>query len=145
MSDRIYATFWIGVCAVIFYQMWILAVPFAYEPVGPRAFPMLMAFLMAACCFVLVIRPDADVQWPEASLIMKSALLVSVLLGYASLFAWLGFPLATAAMALVVSRIFGGGWLSSAITAFVIGLLGYLVFDRLLEVSLPLGLTRLGN
>jgi putative tricarboxylic transport membrane protein len=143
VSDRIFAVLWIGVCVVILYQMWALAVPFAYEPVGPKAFPMLMAFLMAACCVVLVIKPDADVHWPEASLLIKGALLVAVLLGYASLFAWLGFPLATVAMALMVSRLFGGSWLSSAVMAVIIGLLGYLVFDRLLEVSLPLGLTRL--
>lgn len=144
-SDRIFAAVWLAVCAVIVFQMWRLEVPFAYEPVGPKAFPVLMALLMGLCCLLLIVRPDSDVHWPEAALLGKSGFLVAALLAYAGLFAVVGFPLATAAMALVVSRLFGGSWLSSAITAALLGILGYVIFDRVLEVSLPLGLLRSGG
>lgn len=139
MSDRIFALVWLGVCGLILYQMWNLVVPFAYEPVGPKAFPMLLAVLMAVCCVLMIISPDDDTNWPEPALLAKGALLLTVLLAYGYFFEMLGYPLATAVMVLVASRLYGGSWLSSFIAAVSIGVLGYLLFDRLLEVSLPIG------
>jgi putative tricarboxylic transport membrane protein len=100
---------------------------------------MLLAALMAICCILMIINPDRDTQWPDKALLTKGSLLVAVLLGYASLFTVLGFPLATAGMVLFTSRLFGGSWLASLISSSLISVLSYLVFDRLLEVSLPLG------
>lgn len=139
MSDRIFALVWLGVCALIFVQMWSLVVPFTYEPLGPKAFPMLLSGLMALCCIILIVNPDDDSQWPEFRLLAKGASLICVLLGYSSLFEILGFPLATAVMVLLVSRLFGGSWLSSLVSTVSISILGYLIFDQVLEVSLPLG------
>ena len=128
MSDRIFALAWLGVCALIVIRMWLLEVPFAYEPVGPKAFPVILAVLMAACSIVLLARPDGDVQWPPVSLLGKGAALVITLLAYASFFEILGFPLATAAMVLAVSRIYGGRPIPGLLTGVSIGVLGYLVF-----------------
>ena len=139
MSDRLFAVFWLGVCTLIFVQMWNLTVPFAYEPVGPRAFPMLMSILMALGCGYLIIKPDYDAQWPQGSLLLRGLVLIAALLGYASVFVTLGFPLATGLMVLIVARLFGGSWLASGIAALGIGGLGFIVFDRLLEVTLPIG------
>lgn len=100
---------------------------------------MLLAILMAICCILLIVNPDRDTQWPDKALLLKGLMLVGVMLGYATLFAILGFPLATAAMVLFTSRLFGGSWVSSLVSSALISVLSYLVFDRLLEVSLPLG------
>ncbi len=139
MSDRIFALAWLCVCALIITRMWLLDVPFAYEPVGPKAFPLILAVLMAACSVVLLARPDGDVAWPQLPLLGKGAALVVVLLAYASFFEVLGFPLSTAVMVLAVSRIYGGRTIPGALTGVSIGVLGYLIFDRLLQVSLPIG------
>jgi putative tricarboxylic transport membrane protein len=119
--------------------MWTLNVPFAYEPVGPKAFPVLLAVLMIWCCVVLIASPDLDIHWPELPMLGRGVALVTALVAYASLFEFLGFPLATIAMVLVVSRIFGGGLISGAVTGVLIGVLGFLFFDQFLKVSLPLG------
>jgi len=137
--DRIFALAWLAVCVLIFLQMWNLDVPFAYEPVGPRAFPILLATLMVIGCAVLFVSPDRGIRWPQTLLLGRGVLLVAVLFGYASSFEWLGFPLATAAMVFVVARIFGGRLIPGVVTGFAIGVTGYLFFDRLLQVSLPLG------
>ena len=139
MSDRIFALVWLGVCVLIFFQMWNLDVPFAYEPVGPKAFPLLLAMLMTVCCVVMLVSPDRGIDWPETPLLGKGAALVAVLLGYAASFEWLGFPLATAAMVFVAARIFGGRLIPGLVTGLAIGAIGYLFFDRLLQVSLPPG------
>lgn len=139
MSDRIFALVWLCVCALIAIRMWLLDVPFAYEPVGPKAFPFILAVLMAACSVILLARPDGDVEWPQMPLLGKGAVLVVVLLAYASFFEVLGFPLSTAAMVLAVSKIYGGRTIPGMLTGISIGVLCYLIFDRLLQVSLPLG------
>ena len=59
---------------------------------------------------------------------------------YAALFETLGFPLATALMALPVGMAFGGSWKQSLVGGVVMGLLLYLMFDKLLDVVLPTGL-----
>jgi len=139
MSDRVFALVWLGVCALIVMQMLALSVPFAYEPVGPKAFPILLAGLMAACCVALLAKPERDIDWPGADLLGKGSVLIGVLLAYATFFETLGFPMATAAMVLAVNRLFGGRWRSALMTAVLVGVGGYLLFDRLLEVSLPAG------
>ncbi len=139
MSDRVFALACLGACVLIVVQMWNLDVPIVYEPVGPKAFPILLALLMIACCAVLLASPDRGIHWPEARVLGKSAALVAVLLAYASLFEVLGFPLATSAMVIVASRIFGGRMTPSLIAGVLIGVLGYVFFDRILQVTLPLG------
>ena len=137
MSDRIFAVAWLGVCLLIAVQMWNLVVPFSYEPVGPKAFPALLAMLMASCCAVLLIRPDNDARFPAGPLLQKGVLLIGALIGYALVFDRIGFLPATAAMVLAVARLFGGTWKSSAISAVLIAVLVFVVFDSLLDVSLP--------
>ncbi len=139
MSDRIFSVGWLAVCLVIAVSMWQMEVPFSYEPVGPKAFPLLLAALMTLCCIVLIVRPDAGSISVDSPLLAKGAMLITVLLAYATLFSVLGFPLSTALMVMSVSRIFGGSWATSTVTAASIAVGSFLLFDRLLEVSLPLG------
>ena len=139
MSDRIFAVAWLMVCTLIMVQMSALQVPFAYEPVGPKAFPTILAILMAVCCLILLIRPDPEIHWPDAPILVKGSLVLVVLLAYAGLFEWLGFPLATGLMVFGVNQLFGGRWWSGLISAAVVGIGGYFVFDYLLGVTLPMG------
>jgi len=139
VSDRVFAIAWLGVCLLIAVQMWNLAVPFSYEPVGPKAFPALLAGLMALCCIDLLFRPGDAAQFPRGPLLGKGLLLLGVLLGYALLFDRLGFPLATAVMVLAVSRIFGGTWKGSAVSAALIAIAAFYLFDGVLGISLPAG------
>jgi putative tricarboxylic transport membrane protein len=55
------------------------------------------------------------------------------------LFQWLGFVLATALMALPVGMAFGGSWKQSLAGGTGLGLVLYLLFDKLLDVVLPTG------
>lgn len=139
MTDRIFAILWLCICTVIVVQMLALSVPFAYEPVGPKAFPILLAILMALCCGALLINPEPGIQWPNAGLLGKGVLLIAILLLYATFFETLGFPLATAVMVFAVHALFGGRWWSGVLTAILVAVGGYLLFDRILEVSLPAG------
>ncbi|GAB4452173.1 MAG: hypothetical protein OHK0026_17090 [Rhodocyclaceae bacterium] len=106
---------------------------------GPRAFPLMIAALVAAAALVLAARPDPEPRWPGRALLLRSALAVAVLASYAGLFSALGFPLSTAAATVALGRLFGATWMKCAAGGAGLGLGLYLLFDRLLEVTLPLG------
>ena len=48
MSDRIFAALWLAFCAAVGWMAWQIEAPISYEPIGPRAYPMLLAGTMAA-------------------------------------------------------------------------------------------------
>jgi putative tricarboxylic transport membrane protein len=140
MSDRILG----AVCVVAGVGMaWAAhdyAAPISYEPVGPRAFPLLLAGLMVLAGGWLVARPGRQGFGLAREDFKPIALTVVAVFVYAALFQTLGFTLATAAMALPVGMAFGGSWKQSLAGGAVLGLLLYLMFDKLLDVVLPTGL-----
>lgn len=140
MSDRILG----GVCVVVAAGMaWFAkdyAPPFSYEPVGPRAFPRLLAALMAITGAWLVLKPTlhgSSIDFAHLKTLGLSAVAIVI---YAVLFQTLGFPLATALMAVPVGVAFGGNWRQSLAGGVGLGLGLYLLFDKLLDVVLPTGL-----
>ena len=112
----------------------------SYEPVGPRAFPMLLAALIGLAGIWLVARPSAHPAAVEAG--RAPALIggIAAILAYALLFQWLGFIVATALMALPVGLAFGGSWRRSFAGGLGLGIGLFLLFDKLLDVVLPTGL-----
>lgn len=139
MSDRIFAVAWLAVTAAIAWLTWQITVPFSYEPIGPRAFPWLLCAGMAACGIRLLQRPDPEPAWPRGPLLGKSVSLLLALFAYAFAFEWLGFPVATALVAIAMGRIFGGTWTGSMASGAGLGVGLWLFFDKLLDVTLPLG------
>ncbi len=140
MSDRLLGAVCVVAAAGMAWAAKDYAAPISYEPVGPRAFPLLLSALMAIGGAWLVLRPTlkggAFTGVPVALLGM-SALAVVV---YALLFQWLGFTLATALMALPVGLAFGGNWRQALAGGAGLGLVLYFLFDKLLDVILPTGL-----
>ena len=47
MYVRVFAAAWLLACAGLALLAWGFEAPFAYDPVGPRAYPLLLLFLMA--------------------------------------------------------------------------------------------------
>lgn len=116
---------------------------FSYEPVGPRAFPQLLAGLLALISAWLLLAPSRRADRPHAGHPnLKTTLAVgsATMLVYALLFQTLGFPLATMLMAVPVGRAFGGRTVPLLLTGLGLGLGMYLLFDKLFDVILPTGL-----
>ncbi len=76
---------------------------FLADPVGPKAFPMLIGGVAAISALVLILRPDPDPDWPD--LRTFGALLIAgvVLVGYAYALKPLGFVVPTAIAAGILS------------------------------------------
>lgn len=140
MSDRILGAVCVVVAAAMawFAQTYVPAI--SYEPVGPRAFPRLLAALMAIGGAWLVIKPTV-VENPFRGVSVKMiGLSVLAVFVYALLFQVLGFTLATALMAVPVGMAFGGNWKQSLLGGVGLGLGLFLLFDKLLDVVLPTGI-----
>jgi len=139
VSDRIFSVVWLAFCAGVAWLAWQIDAPFSYEPIGPRAFPLLLAGAMALAAGWLVLKPDREPDWPRGTLRAKAFALFIAFLAYAMLFEWIGFPVATALMTVAVGRLFDGGWKAVAAGGIGLGIGVWYFFDKLLDVTLPLG------
>lgn len=108
------------------------------DPVGPSAFPELLAVPMGVFALFLVVRPDTEPVWPHGRPLLRQLGMVAVLIAYPLLLEPLGFPLATALGAIVMSLLLGGPKRGSAISAVAIALGLFVTFDQLLGLHLPM-------
>ena len=139
MSDRILGAACIAVGAAMAWAARDYAAPISYEPVGPRAFPMLLAVLLAIGGAWLLVRPGANDRWLHTVPLRPLAGVIVAVFVYVLLFQWLGFTLATIVMAVPVGMAFGGSLLQSLGGGLGLGLVGFFLFDKALDVVLPTG------
>ncbi|MFZ6050308.1 tripartite tricarboxylate transporter TctB family protein [Pseudomonas sp. CR3202] len=141
MYVRIFAAVWLLVCALLAVVAWGFQAPFSYDPVGPRAYPLLLLLLMATAALWLLYKPgdaeDLPISW---SLARRVAVCVGALFAYALLFEPLGFVLSTALAGFGLGLVFKGRPLPSLVSGVLMAVLLYGLFDYLLDVPLPLGL-----
>ncbi|MDP9962948.1 putative tricarboxylic transport membrane protein [Variovorax paradoxus] len=140
MSDRILgvACMALAIAMAVAAQSYVAEI--SYEPVGPRAFPMLLAVLLALGGLWLAFKPSRDAaRYAQVPLKLVGVALATVF-AYAFAFEAMGFPLATALMAVPVGMAFNGKPLKSLAAGVVLGVGCYFLFDRLLDVVLPTGL-----
>jgi len=140
MNDRTLGILALILAAFMTWAGWDIEAPFAYEPVGPRAFPLLVALIIGLCGLRLAIKGGNPIGVNSAGANGRIALMVLYAAIYAFLFQWLGFVIATALMTVFVGRLFGGSWLKCAAGGLVMGIFFFLLFDHALDVVLPTGL-----
>ena len=140
-SDRVLGVVVLLVAIAMAWAARDYAAVVSYEPVGPKAFPLLLAALLAVCGAWLALRPSAQVDFSLAS-IKPIMLCAAAIVVYAAVFQFLGFIIATALMALPVGRLFGGSLRQSAVYGLLLGVALYVLFDVLLDVVLPLGVLK---
>ena len=139
MSDRIFAGFWLLLCIGGLFIGWGIQSEYSYEPLGPRPVPLAILSLMALCAALLLLRRPQAVEWPHNKVLQRLLVLVITLVLYAWGFEWLGFPLAPALLTFSIGLLFQASLPAAAISGVVMGAVLYYAFDRLLDVTLPLG------
>ncbi|SNR92556.1 putative tricarboxylic transport membrane protein [Pseudomonas japonica] len=143
--QRLFALALLAVCAALAVMAWPYQAAFSYEPVGPRAYPLLMLGLMGLALAYLAFRPTPIVRGedePELDreTLNKIGLCVGLLLVFAATFEPLGFIVASILVGLPMARLYGGRWLPSALIIGGMSITLYVLFDRVMDVPLPLGL-----
>lgn len=145
LLQRIFASVLLLACIGLALMAWPYQAAFSYEPVGPRAFPLLMLGLMGLGLLYMLIRPtpivhsDDDPKLDRQTL-NKIGLCVVLLLIFAGLFEPLGFILSSILIGIPMARLYGGRWGPSIIVTTLMSIGLYLLFDKLMDVPLPLGL-----
>lgn len=114
-----------------------LSVPFASDPIGPKAFPTIAGAILAVAGSSILLRPEAiEVEighkWRVAAVAAAS-------LVYPFLLIPLGFVVATAILSLVTARAFRGPWVGSIIASIALSLAFLLIIDTGLGLPLPRG------
>jgi putative tricarboxylic transport membrane protein len=112
---------------------------FSYEPLGPRAFPLLLAAGLGLSGLWLLWRPTLGAETFKGIPWVPTLGCAGAILVYAVLFQMLGFVLATALMTVPVGMAFGGTWRQTLVGGVALGLVLFVLFDKLLDVVLPAG------
>ncbi|MCB1957817.1 MAG: tripartite tricarboxylate transporter TctB family protein [Rhodocyclaceae bacterium] len=139
MSERIFGLALLALAAAGIFIGWDLKAPISYEPVGPRAFPLLVFALLGLCGIALIFSRRAATPWAPPAVLLRVGALFGIVLLYALLFDKLGFILATLLMCLPLARLFGASWKQASIGGAVMGVSLFILFDRVLDVALPAG------
>lgn len=140
MNDRVLGIAALLLASFMFWQSYDMVPDFSYEPLGPRAFPMLLSIMIAFCGLHLIIKGQFQAQPISRDAKLRIILLALVILGYALIFQPLGFIIATFLAIFAIGYLFGGKWLPLSISSLLIAVTLYVLFDRVLEVVLPVGL-----
>lgn len=143
MYQRLFAVVLLVCCALLAISAWGYHAPFSYEPVGPRAYPLLLLGLMALGSVYLLVKPASAHHSEEPPLdrhvLAKVSTCVVLMLAYAAVFESLGFIPASVLFGAAMARLYGASWGISAIAGVLLGVGLYLLFDKALDVPLPLG------
>ncbi|MCO7568887.1 tripartite tricarboxylate transporter TctB family protein [Pseudomonas sp. 3MA1] len=145
LVQRLFAAVLLLACAALALMAWPYQAAFSYEPVGPRAFPLLMLGLMGLALLYMLFRPapikhSEDEPPLDRQTLTKITLCVTLLLVFAGTFEPLGFILASILIGVPMARLYGGRWLPSLVIISLLSVGLYWLFDRVMDVPLPLGL-----
>ncbi len=141
MSDRILGAVCVVAAAGMAWAAQDYAAAISYEPVGPARLPAAAGGADGHRRRLAGAEADtAQRHVQRRARCSRSACAPLTVVIYALLFQWLGFTLATAVMAVPVGMAFGGSWKQSLAGGVGLGLVLFLLFDKLLDVVLPTGL-----
>lgn len=102
-SDRIFGLVVLFVALAYIASATQIQTSFLSDPVGPRTFPIMIGVVAALSSLVMILRPDADPDWPVMRTLGALAIAVIVLVGYAYALKPLGFLVPTAIAAGILS------------------------------------------
>jgi putative tricarboxylic transport membrane protein len=167
MADRILGTVCLLLGAAMAWASRSYAAEISYEPVGPRAFPLLLAAILALIGAWLLVKGGRGVAKPAAASkatlaeplpasgaaeaataivpaapannLAAVAMCAVAVLVYGALFQPLGFVLATTLMAVPVCKAFGGTLKGGLLGGLGLGFGLFFLFDKVLDVILPTG------
>lgn len=136
-ADRALGLVFLALAAGAAWHAQSLHVPFAADPVGPRAFPTVVAMVLGASGALILLAPQrvwerAERRWPGPFVVLAMA-------GYALSLTTLGFIPATALLAAAIALAFEARPLPALLTGAVTAVALWALLDRLLDLPLPAG------
>ncbi len=102
-SDRIFGLVVLMTALAYIASATQIQTSFLADPVGPKAFPILVGIIASISSLFLILRPDPDPDWPTRKTFGALLIAVIVLVVYAYLLKPLGFIIPTAITAAILS------------------------------------------
>lgn len=143
MSDRILGGVGLLLAAFYIWRATLIEESFMTDPVGPKTFPIIIGIVLALASLAMILRPDAEPDWPQFSKIFEIGLSVAVMVAYTYFLPLAGFVIATVFAAGFLSWRLGAKPISAVAAGFCISFGIYGVFHLALGLSLargPLGI-----
>ena len=135
-SDRIFGLVVVLSALAYFAGAWQIQAGMMMDPLGPRAFPMLIAAAGLICGLGMLLRPDAEPEWPGLRAWIGMAIALAVLVGYAYTIVPLGFLIPTAVASAAIAYLIEPKATQSLLTGLGLAVVLYVIF----KYGLGLGL-----
>lgn len=136
-TDRILGMLLILAAAGAAWHAQTLDVPFAADPVGPKAFPTIVAAVLGLAGLVIAARPGPVAielgRWSRVLTLIVASLV------YPFLLVPLGFVPATALLCFAAALTFDARPLPAAVSALATAGVFFVLLDHLLDLPLPRG------
>lgn len=150
MANHITFCFAVILAAIYLYATGKFPALHLSDPLGPQAFPRLLGIgllLTAVAVLVETLRankPKGPTGEKAAGEGQYHAIVVGVVIWtalYFAVFEWLGYAISTSIYLLALMAYFRRGkWMSNGVTSVLYSFGSYVIFTKLLLVSLPAGL-----
>jgi putative tricarboxylic transport membrane protein len=139
MVDRIFGLVLLAVALGYGALAFRLEAPFQYDPLGPGAWPEILAVALTVAAVALQFTPDENPDWGGAATLRRLALVFAGLVLYALSFVAAGFILSTTVFCAAVAWYLGVRPLRAVAFGALVGVPGYFICTRLLVLNLPSG------
>ncbi|WP_055463068.1 tripartite tricarboxylate transporter TctB family protein [Marinomonas fungiae] len=140
MFDRLFAGALLCLSGLIAWTAFHFEVPFQYEPLGPKAFPLILSAVLGFCSVWLLVKPSANKWAPTGAVLIKLLSGVALMTGYAFLFEKAGFIVSTAIVGTVFCILFGEKPVRAIMYSVILSVVSYFVMKHLLQLNVPIGM-----
>ncbi len=135
-SDRIFGLLVLMVAAAYIAAATQIQTSFLSDPVGSKAFPIIIGVVAAICGFVLMVKPDPEPDWPASHTLIAILVAVVVLIAYAYALKPMGFLIPTAIAAAILSYQISPRAMPSAIAGISLSIGLFSLFKFVLGLGL---------
>jgi putative tricarboxylic transport membrane protein len=139
VSDRALGAACILLAAFYAYFAAQTPVGFMSDPLGPKAFPYIIAGVLALAGVYPIVRPDPEPDWPTFGRVLEIVFAAAVMVAYTYALPVAGFVVATAVTAGLLSWRLAAKPLAAAIAGIAISVGIYVVFHLALGLTLARG------
>ncbi len=112
---------------------------FISDPLGPRAFPVIIGIVLAVAGGYTFVRPDPTPDWPALGKLLEIVFAVAVMIAYTYALPKIGFTVSTAFASGILSWRLGAHPVKAGIAGVVIAVSIFVVFRLVLNLSLAIG------
>lgn len=110
-----------------------------FDPLGARMFPIIIGVILGISALFPLLKPDPEPEWPTRRIAGQIVLVLLIMVAYAYTLVPLGFVLSTALASALLSWRLGAKPLFALPVGIGIAVGIYVVFNRLLGLSLAAG------